>query len=185
MTNYLIIHGTGGSPQSNWFQWLKKKLENKSSENNVYLPAFPTPENQSLKNWFKTFDEVYRDRDEPLVLIGHSIGVAFALRIIERGNIKIKHAVLVAGFTKFLNNKYFDNLNKTFIESYFDWDDIKRNCQSFKLYAGDNDPYVPFEMSREIGDALGVEVEAIKGGGHLNYETGYVKFEKLFEELNV
>ncbi len=54
MTNVIIIHGTGGSPKGNWFPWLKEILENEGCK--VFIPRFPTPENQSLESWFRVFD---------------------------------------------------------------------------------------------------------------------------------
>ena len=44
----IILHGTMGSPEGNWFPWLKSQLEN---DYNVYVPRFPTPDNQSKETW--------------------------------------------------------------------------------------------------------------------------------------
>jgi len=53
MISIIIIHGTGGSPNSNWFPWLKSELEKLG--HTVFAPKFPTPEKQSLENWLKVF----------------------------------------------------------------------------------------------------------------------------------
>ena len=42
----LIFHGTMGSPNGNWFPWLQSELISKGWD--VDVPAFPTPEGQSL-----------------------------------------------------------------------------------------------------------------------------------------
>ena len=51
MKNAIIIHGTYGNPDENWFPWLKIELEKIGYQ--VYVPTFPTPENQNLEAWLK------------------------------------------------------------------------------------------------------------------------------------
>lgn len=37
--NYIIIHGSFGSKDGNWFPWLKRQLESK--ENRIDVPQMP------------------------------------------------------------------------------------------------------------------------------------------------
>ena len=55
----VIIHGSYGSPDENWFPWLKKELQKIGYK--VFVPAFPTPKNQKLGVWKGIFDmsEIY------------------------------------------------------------------------------------------------------------------------------
>ena len=55
MTNVFIFHGTGGYPEENWFPWLKRELE--SLDCKAIVPQFPTPQNQTLENWLKVFEQ--------------------------------------------------------------------------------------------------------------------------------
>ena len=55
MATAFIFHGTGGYPEENWFPWLKRELE--SLDYKVIVPQFPTPENQTLENWFAIFEK--------------------------------------------------------------------------------------------------------------------------------
>ena len=45
--NFFIIHGIYATPEANWFPWLKKELESRGNE--VIVPKFPTPLDQSLE----------------------------------------------------------------------------------------------------------------------------------------
>ena len=65
----------------------------------------------------------------------------------------------------------------------YSWDKAKRGAKKFYIYRSDNDQYVPEKCGRVIADKLGVKEMIIPGGGHLNIETGYDKFLKLFEDI--
>ncbi|MCX6816413.1 MAG: alpha/beta hydrolase [Candidatus Beckwithbacteria bacterium] len=179
--NVFIFHGTMGSPEANWFPWLERELKSLGIE--VFVPKFPTPEGQSLENWLKAF-EPYQDKvNGETVFVGHSMGPGFFLRLLERRTSPIKTAILAAPFDGFIGEEPYDTLNKTFIDHPFDFVKIKQNCHQFVVMVGDDDPYVAIKFPQRIADNLGVKLQIIKGGKHLNSEAGYTKFPEALEEI--
>jgi predicted alpha/beta hydrolase family esterase len=184
MAKVIIIHGTGGSPSGNWFPWLSKELENLG--HSILVPKMPTPENQSLLNWFLALEEQNCLSDELTVFIGHSVGAVFLLRYLEEKVSKpLCASIFVSGFVRELNLEKFDRLNSSFIKDSYDWDIIKKNAGEILCIFGDNDPYVPIEQSVELALNLNVDPIIIKNGGHLNEEFGYIDFPLLREMLTV
>lgn len=176
--NIFIIYGVGGHAGENWFPWLKEKLE--QSGHHVYIPNFPTPENQTLKNWLKVLEQYKQYINQETIFIGHSLGVAFILNVAEL--FPIKAAFLVASFIGKCNNQY-DEGAKTFSQREFNWPRIKTNCPYFKIYHSDNDPYLPLEIAGRVSSGLGREITLIKGAGHFNTAAGYTKFPLLLADI--
>ena len=181
MKKAAIIHGTKGSPDGNWFRSIAIDLEAKGFR--VYIPQFPTPEGQELENWLRHFESQVGELDQHSLLIGHSVGAVFLLRLLERLKTPIDTVVLVAGFTGSLGLPEYDELNATFVDGSFDWSRIRASVKNVICLNGDNDPYVPFHQGKEIADSLGAENLIVKGGGHLNAEFGYTVFPELLREL--
>ena len=177
----VIVHGSYGSPDENWFPWLKGQLEKLGYE--VFVPKFPTPKNQKLEVWMEIFDKYEESLDENSILIGHSIGCAFILSVLEKLEIKIKAAFLVAGFLGPLGNEFYDSISKTFTKKEFDWQKIKNNCDKFFVYHADNDPHVPLSKGEEIAEKTQGTLKIIKNAGHFNEKSGYKKFELLLEDI--
>jgi predicted alpha/beta hydrolase family esterase len=178
MANVFIFHGVGGFPEENWFPWLKNKLE--SLGHRVFVPQFPTPENQSLESWLKVLEQYDNYLTNDAILIGHSLGAPFALNVIEQK--PVKAAFLVSGFVGKAENE-FDKGMKTFAQRDFNWTQIKSNCKFFKIYHADNDPYLSLDKAERISKNLGVEITIVKGAGHFNSSSGYNTFDLLFEEI--
>jgi len=181
MVNIFIIHGSFGHPEENWFPWLKSELEKIGCR--VFIPRFPTPENQSLQNWIKIFKEYEQYLDEESIVVGHSIGPAFLLNMLENIDKPITAAFFVSGFTGSLNNPKFDKINSTFSDRHFDWKKIKNNCLKFFVFHSDNDPYVPIQKAEDLAKNLGVDIILVKNAGHFSEKSGYKKFDLLLEKI--
>jgi len=181
MTNIFIIHGAYGGPEENWFSWLKSELEKLDCR--VFVPKFPTPENQSLENWHKIFNYYNQYLNKNSIVVGHSLGPAFLLNIIEELDKPIKAAFFVSGFLDLLGTPDFDSINKTFIEKSFDFQKIKQNCPKFFVFHSDNDPYVSLEKAKKLAKNLGVDVILVKNAGHFNEKAGYFKFDLILEKI--
>ncbi|MDD3862077.1 MAG: alpha/beta hydrolase [Candidatus Gracilibacteria bacterium] len=179
MPNAFIIHGVGGTPQENWFPWLKSQLEQLGYQ--VFIPQFTTPEGQNLENWLATFKDYEKNINEESIIIGHSLGVPFAINLIEKH--KFKSAFLVAGFVGSTGNIFEEGM-KTFTHRDFDWEKINENCQKFYIFNSDNDPYVQPEKGQELKSKLkNSELITVKGAGHLNQSAGYTKFPLLLTKI--
>lgn len=181
MANIFIIHGSFGNPDENWFPWLKVELEKLG--NRVFVPKFPTPENQSLDSWKNVFSEYEKYLDKNSIVVGHSLGPAFLLNVLSGLNKPIKASFFVAGFINLLDNATFDTINKTFVDRSFDWRTIKQNCTKFYLYHSDDDPYVPASEAEKLSEKLGVTSLLVKGAGHFNKKAGFDKFDLLLDNI--
>ncbi len=180
MKTAFIFHGTEGFPEENWFPWLKQKLEDSGYK--TIVPQFPTPENQTLENWFKVFEKYIDSYTPETILIGHSLGGAFLLRVLEKYDIKIKSAHLVSAPIGILPIKNYDG-DKLFIKDPFDWERIRNNAEKFTIFHSDNDPYVCLENGKELAKNLKTELTFIPNAGHFNKKAGYTKFEELYQSI--
>lgn len=183
---YLIMHGSYGSPDSNWFRWLEKEL--KTLGHTVILQQFPVddwdkiveigPENiesykpeQTLASWEEYFvNQVYPQlKDQEIGFVGHSIAPIFMLHMLAKYDIKLKLAIFVAPFFNIPDNSavwQFYPVNKTFYSYDFDFEVVKKKiAKSFVVY-GDNDPYVPSAEPPLFAEKLGGKIHIVPGGRH-------------------
>lgn len=176
--NVFIVHGADGHPEENWFPWLKNQLEQKGYQ--VFVPKFPTPENQTLDQWMKVLDQYIEHINKDTIFVGHSLGVPFILNVLEKH--RVNAAYLVAGFTGLAGNHY-DPSMKTFAQREFKWDSIRANCDKFVVFHADNDPYIDLGKGKELADNLGVELNIVNGAGHFSEAAGYTEFDELLAAI--
>jgi predicted alpha/beta hydrolase family esterase len=177
-----IFHGTEGYPEENWFPWMKHELEAKGCE--VIVPQFPSPPVVAAKisEWFDVLKPYIDAMDENTIIIGHSLGGVFTLRILEKLENPIRATFLVGapiGVRPILN---YDR-DAAFSGFDFNWDVIRRNAKNFEVYQSDDDPYVGLDNGKELAKHLGVALNFIPNAGHFNKTAGYTKFEALKEKV--
>ena len=125
MANFLILHGWGANGRSNWFPWLKTKLETLGHK--VYCPNLPNTDNPDQEEWLNAIRKIDGLKfDENLSIIGHSLGSIAILRILENlaDNERINKAILVSGFTRALSISELENFFKT----PFNWKKIQKKA---------------------------------------------------------
>ena len=181
-TNYIGIHGSFGNPYCNWFEWLYNVITERGQE--IIIPQFPIGERQSYKNWSRILKE-YVDIgiiDENTVIIGHSIAPIFICNFLIEYQIRVKRLVFVCGFNNVFNiAPDYDMVNSDMYTENLSM--IHEYCDDIVCFYSDNDPYVPYEKEKEFADIVSDRREVIIGGGHLNAETGYTKFEDILKYL--
>ena len=176
----LIIHGTGGHPKENWFPWLKCELEKLGYTVNV--PQFPTPENQTPESWFKVLARYKKDFTPNTLLIGHSLGGAFVLRILEHYPEIIK-AVFLVGTPIGVRPITNWGGDQPFIENSFGWELIKSHAKRFVVFHSDDDPWVGIGNGIELAGHLDAEFIRLTSAGHFNAKAGYLKFDLLLKKI--
>ena len=144
----------------------------------------PTPENQSPDSWLAALKEQVTDYSQPQALIGHSLGATFVLHLLESGICKTDKTVLVSPVLDKIGKPEYDTLNAPFIKKSFYWETIGQNAGDVFILHGDDDPYVPPEQARQLGQHLHTTPRLIQGGGHLNAESGYTELPLLLDILD-
>lgn len=180
MKNAFIFHGTAGSPEGNWFPWLKSELESHGIP--TIVPSFPTPDGESLQAWFDVLDSEKEKIGPDTLLIGHSKGGMFLLKVLERLKTPVKTAIFVAAPIGIKPIRYYDE-DKKFTNFEFDWENIRGKSKRFVVFHSDNDPYVSLANGERLAKELGVELTFIPRAGHINSESGYTKFPEILKVL--
>jgi len=187
---FIIFHGAYGNPEGNWFPELKEKLENLGQE--VLIPKFPVdnfdeisrkvkPKYQNLENWFKVFEKIVKRLDGKICFVGHSLGPLFILHVVDKYNLKLDSAIFVSPFMRKLDDYRFDNVNKTFYKTNFNFKKLRKLIPiSYVLYS-DNDPYVDKKHSLEFAKKMNSSLILVNRAGHMNSEVNLNEFPLAYE----
>lgn len=180
----VILHGTDGSPQENWFPWLKTQLESRGYT--VWVPELPnnhTPNRHIYNDFLLNSDWDFTDN----LIIGHSSGAVSILNLLQdKRTPKIKTGILVGAWAHMketdLDKEQFKDL---FPSEGFDFKLINQKADKFIFIHGDNDPYCPLDQAKWLAKQTDSQIFIIPGGGHftVNLNPDYSKFPKLIEIL--
>lgn len=181
--NYVIVHGSFGSPFGNWFPYLRKEIENNGLD--VYTPDFPTGVGfQNYENWSRLLMSYVEANiiNENTIIFAHSIAPVFVCKFLIKNKIKVKRLILVCGFNNYLGiDKDYDAVNESmYLDNLVD---VKKYCSEIICFYSDNDSYVKYEAEKDFADIIADKQIMVAGGGHLNTESGYTNFDELLKYI--
>lgn len=174
-----IIHAWDESPDSCWYQWLKRKLEAQGCD--VSVPAMPDPEAPVISTWVATIRDLVLDPDEDTYFIGHSIGCQTILRYLQmlEPDQCIGGALFVAPWTHLMGlEEASQNVAKPWLETPINWQAAKAHCPQFFALFSDNDEWVPQSEQAIFENKLNAQSKVIANSGHFD---GMAKLPEVFK----
>ena len=182
MKNYFIIHGSFGNSKEHYLPWLKSELE---KEAEVICLDFPIGVGkQNYESWSEKLNK-YKDKiNSDSVFIGRSIGPIFIVKYLTQNDLRISKLISVSGFNNYsVDGGDYDIVNKSMFVDDLVLENFKERCDKVVCFISENDPYVKLEALKDFSK-IADKVINIKDGGHFNEDSGYLKFERLLEEIN-
>lgn len=189
MKRVFIVHCWSGTPDSNWYPWLKAKLEKDGFD--VEVPQLPNTDNPQINNWIPALSEVVGLVDNQTYFVGHSMGCQTIARFLETlpDDTKIGGAVFVAGFFKHLSNMYAEPEDKAIADSWLnaplDFNKVKKVLSKSVAIFSEDDPDVPLDNKEEFEHKLGSEIIVVNGMKHFTDDAGVkelpIALEKFLE----
>lgn len=179
-----IIHGWDGSPQDDWFPWLKGVLEKKGWE--VQVPTMPETNRPEIKAWVEYLTQSVSQPDKNTFLIGHSIGCQAILRYIERlsPNQQIGGVIFVAGWFNLVGLEEAEKpIAKPWLEMPIDFDRVKQHTKKVVAIFSDNDPVVPLSDQKIFADKLNARIIVEHAMGHFNAADGVTKLPACLKAM--
>lgn len=179
MKNAIILHGTSGTPEQFWFPWLKKELEAKGYA--VWVPQLPEADTPKKELWIPYILEHGRFTAETII-VGHSAGSPATLAVLEKLQLTIKQAILVAA--------YFEPVNAItgILQKTYDWQKIKSHVQDITVINSDNDPWhCDDQQGLRLFHHLGGTIILRHGEGHMGsemYNQPYKEFPFLLQLIH-
>ncbi len=180
MKKAVILHGTQGSPEGNWFRWLESELQTHGYE--VWLPLLPDAEQPSLSRWLKFVEaDSPFELDKDTIVIGHSSGAILGLLLLQTGY----QPGSVAMVSIFADNSLGWEPNDRLFDVPFEYEKLIASPTQRLIINSDTDPYVPLVQAQTIAANSKTELVIIPGQGHFNLEQSpdYVRFPQLLDIL--
>lgn len=153
--HYVLIHGYYDATDFAWLMWLKKELEQMG--HSVTALDLPNPKNPKIDEQVDfLLDNVSINEDT--VLVGHSLGGAVILKLLEKANTKIAKAVFVDSVFK---PEFIDKRRIEVEESCdwkFDFEKIKTLSEEFVVIADSTETVIKLPLHEESARLLGARL---------------------------
>jgi predicted alpha/beta hydrolase family esterase len=174
MKKVLIVHGWGGSDYPHWQSYLASEIA--KDYGCVYFLKFKDVDNPTFNEWSNELLSAL-DEFKPDVVVCHSLANTLWFHLANQEKLKkIKKLFLVAPPSM---HCHLQELSEFFpCETPSDL-----FCEDALLVGSTNDPYMDESELLRLQAELGVDIELVKNGGHLNSDSGYGKWDWIVQQV--
>ena len=185
MKRVILVHRWYGSPEADWYPWLKQELESK--EITVLVPAMPTPDAPEIKTWNSALAKAVGKPDMDTYLIGHSVGCQTILRYLEQAaaTARVGGCVFVAGFFDLqgIETEEEERIAKSWLETPINCNKIKTHTKRIVTIFSDNDPFVKVDQAKLFEQRLQAKTIIESKKGHFSGSDGVKELPNAFKAV--
>jgi uncharacterized protein len=161
--SFLILHGLYGSFPGHWQSWLAARL--RAATERFAFPDLPDADMPSLSAWRNALDnELAALPDGDVVVVCHSLACLLWLHHVAEGGAQAARVLLVAPPSEAGGVSEIGPFVPV---------PLPKLAAGARLVCADDDPYCPEGAAGLYGEPLGIAVDVIPDGGHLNSDTGF------------
>lgn len=173
----LMLHGRTGLSDDDWQNVVAGELAGLGV--GVDVPRFTDPDEPEQDVWLTELGEhlAAAPRDTERVVLAHSLGATLwlhhAARLAEPDPaLRVDRALLVSTPDP-ISPRWAAPELAGFAPTPLDAAGLRRSTARAGLVVGDDDPLCPLDASVALAAELKVDLDVIRGGGHLHAGTGY------------
>lgn len=150
-----------------------------------FIPALPGAEHPHSKDWLEIIDKEVKNADNPVILVGSSLGTRAILLYLDKFEQKVDTVILIAAF----NNNFEENRKRNngnfagFFDYSLDIEKIKKLANKFIIVHSKDDDLIDYKQGIEISNELNAELITYENMGHFNGEERADKSAKIFLEI--
>lgn len=185
MPRIFLIHGWGGSSQSDWLPWATNELMRLGYK--VFTPDMPNTDAPVISEWVDALTNLVGTPRSDDIFIGHSIGCQTILRYLERKDIsKVGLVILVAPWFTLsnLDDQEAWSIADPWLKTPIDTNIVKSKAGKLICIFSDNDPWVPYQENKEMFEKqINPQIITLHNHGHITADEGFVALPKLLTLL--
>lgn len=161
----ILVHGYKSSPSGNFLPWLERELRARGFD--VVIPELPEPENPDRDVWTETLVKTCAPLKETDIIVGHSLGGAAALRMLEAAEARsTPHAMVMIATPWMIKDEKF----RGFFMSELDFEVLMWRASKFVVIHAQNDPIIPVDHGKRYASALHATLITPETGEHFQGE---------------
>lgn len=159
----ILVHGYKASPKTNFWPWLQRELTDRRFE--IVMPELPTPENPDRDAWTKALLEAVGPLSDQDILVGHSLGGAAALRLLEAAEARTTpHACVLISTPWMIKDERF----RSFFLTELDHDVLMWRASKFVVVHAKDDGVIPVSHADRYAQVFHANLITPEAGGHFD-----------------
>jgi len=160
------IPGYNHNSESIWHPEFRKWIAEEGNE--VITLDLPGGGHPVFTEWYPIIEQVVREAQYPITLVGHSLGTRAVLLFLEHTELSVENIILIGPFdNNTANAKFRDGNYANFFEYSIDIERVKKHIRDKIIIIGsEDDANIPFIQAQNIARDLEGELITIPNSGH-------------------